>query len=126
MDSQIKYISKEELHKMIDEFPEGEFMIMTYDKDKGISDNGKMVNKNKTKILANKSTLIILTEGKPIMKVDLEGDFGGLFNKNRNIIKSILIPKLEWENIIVLIHKIHDWQKRTYVLIFIKTEQRFI
>ena len=101
MDSQIKYISKEELHKMIDEFPEGEFMVMTYDKDKGISDNGKMVNKNKTKILANKSTLIILTDGKPVKKVDLEGDFGGLFNK-RNIIKSILIPQLEWEINIVL------------------------
>ena len=96
MDTQLKYVTKEELHKMIDEMPEEEIMVLTYKKDAGISDNGKMLKKKKTKKLVDKATLLILTESNPIRKVDLEGNFGLFKTINReNIIKTILLPQLE-------------------------------
>ena len=97
-----RYMSKEELHLMIDELPNEEVMVITYREDTGISDNGKFLGKKKTKNLANKANVIIITESKPTRKVDLKGDFG-IFPMNKTkIIKSILIPKLEWENVIGL------------------------
>ena len=96
MEMQLRYISKEELHKMIDEIPEEKLMVLTYKKDIGISDNVKMLKKKKTKKLVNDATLLILTESNPIRKVDLEGNFGLFKTINReNIIKTILFPKLE-------------------------------
>ena len=96
MDTQLKYVTKEELHKMIDEMPGEEIMVLTYKKDAGISDNGKMLKKKKTKKLVDKATLLILTESNPIRKVDLEGNFGLFKTINReNIIKTILLPQLE-------------------------------
>ena len=95
MKMQLRYISKQELHKMIDEIPEEKLMVLTYKKDIGISDNGKMLKKKKTKKLVDKATLLIMTESNPIRKVDLEGNFG-LFDINReNIVKTILFPQLE-------------------------------
>ena len=92
----LKYISKEELHKMIDEIPEEKLIVLTYKKDIGISDNGEMLKKKKTKKLVNDATLLILTESNPIRKVDLEGNFGLFKTINReNIIKTILFPQLE-------------------------------
>ena len=60
MKMQLRYISKQELHKMIDEIPEEKLMVLTYKKDIGISDNGKMLKKKKTKNLEDKATLIIM------------------------------------------------------------------
>ena len=95
MEMQLKYVTKEELHKMIDEMPKEEIMVLTYKKDAGISDNGKMLKKKKTKILVDKATIIVMTESKPIRKVDLEGNFFKFPYTSNNIIKTILIPKLE-------------------------------
>ena len=96
MKMQLRYISKQELHKMIDEIPEEKLMVLTYKKDIGISDNGKMLKKKKTKKLVNDATLLIITESNPIRKVDLEGNFGLFKTINReNIIKTILFPQLE-------------------------------
>ena len=96
MKMQLRYISKQELHKMIDEIPEEKLMVLTQKKDVGISDNGKMLKKKKTKKLVDKATLLILTESNPIRKVDLEGNFGLFKTINReNIIKTILFPQLE-------------------------------
>lgn len=95
MKMQPRYMTKEELHKMIDEIPEEELMVLTYKRNMGISDNGKMLKKKKTKILIDKSTVIILTETDPLRKVDLEGNFYRLPIIRENVIKSILLPKLE-------------------------------
>lgn len=96
METQLRHVSREELHKMIDEIPEEELMVLTYRKDTGISDNGKRMKKNKTKILVDKATILILTESKPIRRVDLEGNFGKFTSINRgNIMKSILLPQRE-------------------------------
>ena len=99
METQLKYVTKEEIHKMIDEVPEDKLMVLTYRKDTGISDNGKMLKKKKTKTLVNRATILILSEQNPIKKVDLEGDFGIFRNINKgNVIKTILFPRpqLEW------------------------------
>lgn len=95
METQLRHVTKEELHKMIDEIPEDELMVLTYKKEKGVSDKGKMIKKKKTKMLVDKATILILTETKPIRKVDLEGNFGWLNVNRENIIKSILLPQLE-------------------------------
>lgn len=95
METQLRHVTKEELHKMIDKIPEDKLMILTYKKDNGISDNGKMLKKKRTKMLVDKATILILTETKPIRKVDLEGNFGWLNVNRENIIKSILLPQLE-------------------------------
>ena len=96
MEAQLKRVSKEELHKMIDEIPEEELMVLTYRKDIGISDSGKKMKKKKTKILVDKATILILTESKPIRRVDLEGNFGKFSMLSReNIIKTILLPQRE-------------------------------
>ena len=119
MEMQLKHVTKEELHKMIDEIPEEKLMVLTYKKDIGISDNGKMLKKKKTKKLVDKATLLIMTESNQIRKVDLEGNFG-LFDINReNMVKTILFPQLEWSlinrtyNIFTIIS---NWQTQTYVL----------
>ena len=125
----LKYLSKEELHKMIDEIPEEKLMVLTYKKDIGISDNGKMLKKKKTKKLVDKATLLIMTESNPIRKVDLEGNFG-LFDINReNMVKTILFPQLEWSlinrtyNIFTIIS---NWQTQTYVLyLFLQKEKAY-
>ena len=96
MDTQLKYVTKEELHKMIDEMPGDELMVLTYKKDTGISDNGKMVKKKKTKVYVDKATIIVMSESKPIRKVDLEGNFFKIPYMNNSIIKTILLPQLEW------------------------------
>ncbi len=49
MEMQLKRVTKEELHRMIDEVPEDELMVLTYKKNIGISDNGKLLKKKKTK-----------------------------------------------------------------------------
>ena len=95
MDTQLKYVTKEELHKMIDEMPGDELMVLTYKKDTGISDNGKMVKKKKTKVYVDKATIIVMSESKPIRKVDLEGNFFKIPYMNNSIIKTILLPQLE-------------------------------
>lgn len=93
METQLRYVSKEEIHKMIDEIPEEELIILTYRKDTGISDNGKRMKKKKTKILVDKATILILTESKPIRRVDLEGNFNRFSVDRHNIMKSILLPQ---------------------------------
>lgn len=47
MEMQLRYMTKEDLHKMIDETQEEDFMVLTYRKDIGISDNGKMLKRKK-------------------------------------------------------------------------------
>lgn len=81
---------------MIDEIPYEEIMVLTYKKDKGISGKGKRLKKRKTKQLADKADVVLLMESTPVRRVDLRGKFNIFSKINReNIIKSILLPKLE-------------------------------
>ena len=95
MDTQLRCMTKEELHKKIDEMPGDKLMVMTYEKDTGISDKGRMIKKKKTKIYVDQANIIILSESNPIRKVDLEGNFFKFPCVSSNIIKTILLPQLE-------------------------------
>ena len=95
MDTQIRYMTKEELHKMIDETPGDKLMVLTYKKDSGISDNGRMIKKKKTKVYVDQANIIVMSESKPIRKVDLEGNFFKFPCVSSDIIKTILLPQLE-------------------------------
>lgn len=95
MDTQLRCMTKEELHKMIDEMPGDKLMVLTYEKDSGISDHGKMIKKKKTKGYVDRATIIMMSESKPIRKVDLEGNFFKFPYMSSNIIKTILLPQLE-------------------------------
>ena len=95
MDTQLRHVTQEELHTTIDEMPGDNSMVMTYEKDTGISDKGRMIKKKKRKVYVDKATIIVMTESKPVRKVDLEGNFFKLPYMNNNIIKTILLPQLE-------------------------------
>ena len=95
MEMQLKNVTKEELHKMIDEMPGDKLMVLTYKKDSGISDNGRMIKKKKTKVYVDQANIIVMSESKPIRKVDLEGNFFKIPYMNNSIIKTILLPQLE-------------------------------
>ena len=60
MDTQLRYVTKEELHKIIDEMPGDKLMVMTYEKDTGISDKGRMIKKKKTKVVI----ILVIKEAK--------------------------------------------------------------
>lgn len=96
MATKIKHVTREELYKILDERPEKEFMVLTYDEDDGKSDSGKMLKKRKVKNLTNKATIIFISESKPISKVDLKGNFGIIpYLDKRKLVKTILLPQLE-------------------------------
>ena len=80
---------------MIEKMTGEKIKVITYKKDTGISYNGKMVKKKKTKVYVDKATIIVMSESKPIRKVDLEGNFFKIPYMNNSIIKTILLPQLE-------------------------------
>ena len=102
METQLRYVSKEEAHKLIDEMPEDGVMLLTYNKSVGLSDNGKFIRKNKSKKFISKAETIILSVSEPISTLDLHNCVFDILGRNReNIIKTILLtnikPKLlEW------------------------------
>ena len=96
MEKQPKRVTKEELHKIIEELPYEEFFIMDYEEKTGVSNAGKFVKKKKTKQYVDNAKVIIMIDSKPVRRVDLKGNFAKFPNINReHIIKSILIPQLE-------------------------------
>ena len=96
MERQPKRVTKEELHKIIEELPYDEFFIVDYEKETGISNTGKLIKKKKTKQYVDKAKVIMMIDSKPVRRVNLEGCFTRFPNINReHIIKSILLPQLE-------------------------------
>lgn len=94
MKSQLRQMTKEELHKIIDDTHGDKVMVLTLRKDSGISKKGKMLKKRRLKNFINKAKNIILFEAKPIRRIDLEGNFSR-FSKRKIIIKTILLPQIE-------------------------------
>lgn len=86
---QLRIVSKEEAHKLIDEAPGNSVLVLTYDEVIGLSDYGKYMKKRKGKKLVDKSQIIVLSENNPVTTLNLHRlDL-------KNISKSIIIPKLE-------------------------------
>lgn len=97
MKAQLREMTKEEAHKAIDEAKGDTVFVLSYDKTIGISDNGKYVKKKKGKRMVNQSDLIILSEEDPVRTLSLYNNKHKFFDifKRENIIKSIILPKLE-------------------------------
>lgn len=89
---QLRYMTKRELHEMIDDTPGDKLMVLTYEKNTGISDKGKMIKKKKTKAYVDCASIIMMSETNPIRKVDLEGNFFKFPYMSNSIIKTILFP----------------------------------
>ena len=105
---QLRIVSKEEAHKLIDEAPGNSVLVLTYDEVIGLSDYGKYIKKRKGKKLIDKSQILVLSENNPVTTLNLHRlDL-------KNISKSIIIPKLEWD-LRTGVHKEY-WQNQTKVL----------
>lgn len=97
MEKQLRFVSKEEAHKLINEMPGDGVLIITYDKSIGISNCGKHINKRRSNKYVNKSKTLVLVDSRPILMLNLHDkfikDFSG-YNRE-NIVKSIMLAKLE-------------------------------
>ncbi len=71
MGTQLRKISKEEAHKLIDQAPSNSIMILTYNSNVGMSDTGKYVKKKKGKLLVDKANILVLAENNPIITLNL-------------------------------------------------------
>lgn len=97
MEKQLRFVSKEEAHSLIDEMPGRNVLIMTYDNSIGISDHGKYIKKKRSKGYIDKSRTVVLIENRPIMMLNLHDKFIKDFSEyNReNIVISIMLARLE-------------------------------
>ncbi len=97
METQLKFVTKEEAHKMIDEVPGSSVLILTYDKKIGISNNGEYIKKKKGKKLVDNASVLVLAESNPIITLNLHNNFFNDFSSYRkeDIFKSIMLAKLE-------------------------------
>lgn len=98
MTMQLKFISKEDAHKLIDEVPGDGIMILQYDNFCGISDTGKYIRKRKGKNYVDKASVLVLARNDPISMLNLHQRYFSDFSdyKREKIVRSILLPKLEW------------------------------
>lgn len=87
---QLKRVSKEEAHKIIDEAPGNSLMVLTYDGIIGMSDYGKYMKKKKGKRLIDKYPIVFLSDSRPITTLNLHK-----LSDIKKISKSIIIPRLE-------------------------------
>ena len=97
MEGQLRFVSKEEAHKLIDESPGNNVLILTYDRIIGISDQGKHVKKKRSKKYVDKSETLVLIDTRPILTINLHDKIiKDLSNYNReNRVKSIMLARLE-------------------------------
>ncbi len=94
---QLKFVSKEEAHKLIDIIPSNTVMIIQYNGVLGISDYGRYIKKRKGKKYVDRSSVVVLAKGNPVTTLNLHDKFFNSFNNydKENTMKSILLPKME-------------------------------
>lgn len=88
----IGYISKELAKQLIEEAPGDTIMILTYDKDIGISDMGKYVTKARGKKLVNNAGVLIKNESEIVNTINLHNIKN--LGLSENIVKSIILVRL--------------------------------
>lgn len=98
METQLRMVSKEEAHRLIDNFPGNKIMILTYNRKVGISDMGRYVKKKKGRILVDKASVLVVAENNPILTLNLHNKYFSDFScyNREKIDKSIMLSKLEW------------------------------
>lgn len=96
METQLKLVTKEEAHKLIDSIQGDSIFILTYDEKVGISDNGKFIRKKKSKKLVDKAKGLVVSQNR-ITTLNLYEDFlRDIGNYKRSgVVRTIMIPKLE-------------------------------
>lgn len=94
---QFKIVSKEEAHRLIDNAPGNEVMMIQYNCILGISNCGKRIKKKKSKKYVDKSSMVVLSQNNPVTMLNLHNRFLNGFSRSKkeNIVKSILLPQLE-------------------------------
>jgi len=97
METQLKFVTKEEAHRLIDEAPGNGIMIIQYSSMLGISDQGRYIRKKKGKKYVDKSSVLVLAQNNPVAMLNLHQKYFSDFTcyERENIVKSILLPKLE-------------------------------
>lgn len=91
METQLRYVTKTEAHKMIDDHPGSRIMVIAFDKVLGLSDKGLFIKKGKGKRMVNKASLLVLSSSSdPIVKLDIHNKFD---YTTERIVKSILLHK---------------------------------
>ena len=96
-ETQLSFVSKEEAHKIIDAIEGEGIFILTYNSKKGISDNGKYINKKKGGKYIDKAKTLVLSKSQ-VSTLNLHDKLFsdlGKYNTNGKV-KTILLPKLEW------------------------------
>lgn len=96
METQLKLVTKEEAHKLIDSIQGDSIFILTYDEQIGMSDNGRFIKKKKSKKLVDKANGLVLSQSR-ITTLNLHENFlKDIENYKRNgIVRTIMIPQLE-------------------------------
>lgn len=98
MEKQLRFVSKEDAHKLIDKIPGKGVLIMTYDSSVGISDKGKYIKKKKSKRYVDASKTLVLVDSRPVMMLNLHDrliqDLAAGYNRE-GIIRSIMLVELE-------------------------------
>lgn len=95
METQLRFVSKEEAHKLIDEMPGKKVLVLTYEESVGISDYGEYIKKSKGKRLVDNANVLVLKSSAPILTLNLHDKFfNDLVNYNREpIVRSILLTQ---------------------------------
>ena len=94
---QLRIVSKEEAHQLIDSAPGSMVMMIQYNCMLGISNNGKKIKKKKSKQCVDRSSVVVLSQSNPVIMLNLHNKFFSDFSeyKRENIVNSILLPRLE-------------------------------
>ena len=95
--TQLKFVSKEEAHKLIDDVPGDSVLIIQYSSILGISDYGKHIKKKRGKKIVDKSSVIVFAQNNPVSTLNLHQHFFSDFSNynGEKIVRSIFLQKLE-------------------------------
>lgn len=96
METQLKFVSKEEAHKLIDSIDGDGIFVLTYKEKHGISDNGRYIKKKKGNKYIDKAKTLVLSESQ-VTTLNLHDKlFSGINDYTRaGLTRTIIIPKLE-------------------------------
>lgn len=97
MQTQLSFVTKEEAHRLIDSIEGDGIFVLTYNANKGISDNGRYVKKKKGNKYVDKAKVLVLSKSQ-IMTLNLHEhlftDIGEF--KREGITRTIMLqPRLE-------------------------------
>ena len=95
MGMQLKFITKEEAHKLIDEMPGTRIMMLTYNSNIGISEDGRYIKKKCGKKYTDKAKVLVLEEYSPVRMLNLHDKFFSDFSdyKKEDKVRSILLTR---------------------------------